>query len=255
LRLANKVALITGAASGIGKASMERFLKEGAKVVAIDINPEGKSLVDKWVSEGYHVKFYQQDVGELDKLPDLVDFTVDCFGSLDILVNNAGVESPQNVFEITQNDWERIHRINLESVFFLSQAAAKVMKKQNYGRIVNLSSLQGYRASHSSSHYNASKGGIIQITRCFALELADYNIMVNSVAPGVIHTAMSVVDGIDETETELFKEIYVKQGKIPLRRAGKPEEVASTILFLSSDECEYMTGQIIGVDGGLSIVW
>lgn len=255
MRLKDRVTIITGTASGIGKAVMERFLLEGAKVVANDINPGGKAIVDLWKAKGYEVEFYLQDVSQLDQLPAMVDFAVERFGRVDVLVNNVGVETPQSVFDITVNDWRRIHQINLESVFFLSQAVAKVMKEQQYGRIVNISSLQGYRAAHSSSHYNATKGGIIQLTRCFALELADYNIMVNSVAPGVIHTPMSVIDGVDETESKMFKEVYIKYGKIPLRRPGQPDEVASSVLFLASDDCRYLTGQILGVDGGLSIVW
>lgn len=255
MRLQGRVALVTGAASGIGKAIVERFCAEGARVIANDVNPACRQLCESWRSQGYKVEFYQQDVGNLDKLPGMVDFTVETFGKLDILVNNAGISFSRSVFQMTPEDWHQLLRINLDAYFFLSQAAAPVMKAQNYGRIVNISSLQGFRGAADTAHYNAAKGGVIQLTRCFAVELAEFGILVNSVAPGTIHTAMSIMDGIDEIETDLFKDVYVKYGKIPLRRAGEPEEVASSVLFFASDDCPYVTGQVLGVDGGLSIVW
>lgn len=255
MRLEGRVALVTGAASGIGKAVVERFCAEGAKVVANDVNPDGRQLCESWRALGYTVQFYQQDVGDLTKLSTMVDSCVETFGRLDILVNNAAIAFPRSVFQMTQSDWYKLLRVNLDAIFFLSQAAARVMKVQNYGRIVNISSLQGYRGAADTAHYNAAKGGVIQLTRCFAVELAEFGILVNSIAPGTIHTAMSITDGIDEVETEQFRDVYVKYGKIPLRRAGEPVEVASSVLFFASDDCPYVTGQVLGVDGGLSVVW
>lgn len=255
MRLKGQVAIVTGTSSGIGKAVLERFLHEGAKVVANDSSSKGIKVCADLKAQGYDVEFYQLDVSRIDELPAMVEFAEERFGKLDILVNNAGIEFPKSVYEMTREDWRHIHEVNLESIFFLSQSAAKVMRKQQYGRIVNMSSIQGMFAAADVSHYAATKAAIMQLTRSFAVELADDNIMVNAIAPGAIRTAMSVINGVDEFENELFKEFYFKNGKIPLRRPGKAEEVASSILFLASEECQYMTGQTLVVDGGLSITW
>lgn len=255
MRLKDRVAIVTGASSGIGKAVLERFVQEGAKVVANSSSKKGLAVCEELKERGFEVEFCQLDVSLVDELPGMVRFAEERFGKLDILVNNAGIETAVSVLDMTYEDWRRVHQVNLEGIFFLSQAAARVMKKSRYGRIVNMSSIQGLVGAANCSHYAATKAAILQLTRSFAIELADDNIMVNAIAPGVIHTPMSFVAGVDETTTESFQEVYVRQGKIPLRRPGRAEEVASSTLFLASDECQYMTGQTLVVDGGLTITW
>jgi NAD(P)-dependent dehydrogenase (short-subunit alcohol dehydrogenase family) len=255
MRFANRTAIVTGAASGIGKAIAERLLQEGCKVIANDLNPIGISLCEEWRHQGYDVHFYLLDVSKIDELPRLAEFAKDTYGKLDILVNNAGIETVRSVYNMTLEDWRHIQSVNLESVFFLSQAAARLMSVEGYGRIVNMASIQGQFSAMHNSHYAASKAAIMQLTRSFGLELADDGILVNAIAPGIIHTPMVILSGEDETETEAFKHIYLKQGKIPLRRPGQAEEVASAALYFASEDCRYVTGQTLNVDGGLSITW
>jgi NAD(P)-dependent dehydrogenase (short-subunit alcohol dehydrogenase family) len=148
--------------------------------------------------------------------------------------------------------WERIRRVNLDAVFVWSQLAARHMVARRSGRIINISSINGFLGSERTAHYNAAKGGVNQLTRCLAVELAPYGIQVNAIAPGFIKTRMSIVDGEDETESEWFRAFYVERRRIPMGRAGRPEEVAACALFLASDDCQYMTGQVLVVDGGLT---
>lgn len=254
-RVRGRVAIVTGTASGIGRAVLERLLDEGAAVLAVDRNPAGEADCLAKRNSGYPVQFCCQDLGQLDALPQIIERAMDEFGRIDVLVNNAGVAFSRNVFEMTVTDWHTLLSINLDSVFFLSQAAAQVMKSQGYGRIVNISSVQGYRGAPNTAHYNAAKGGVIQITRCLAVELAPFGILVNSVAPGFVRTPMSLTDGVDETTTPEFEDMYIRRGRIPMRRAGRPEDIAAAVLYFAGDECPYVTGQVLGVDGGLSITF
>ncbi|MDW8122033.1 MAG: SDR family oxidoreductase [Armatimonadota bacterium] len=253
--MTSKVAIVTGGGEGIGRAIVKRFAQEGAQVVIAEIEPTGQQVAQQLNEQGLKALFLQTDVAKAKDRNNLVRTTLDHFGHIDILVNNAGIYFPRSVFEMTQADWTKMMSVNLDAVFFLSQLAAQAMKEQGGGRIINVASVNSWLGMPLSSHYNAAKGGVAQITRCLAVELAPYNILVNAVAPGFIKTRMAIVDGVDETETEFFKTFYCDHRRIPLGRAGLPEEVASAVYFLASDDCQYITGHLLVVDGGLSITF
>jgi NAD(P)-dependent dehydrogenase (short-subunit alcohol dehydrogenase family) len=156
---------------------------------------------------------------------------------------------------MSQEDWRKLLAVNLDAVFFLSQAVGQQMVYQGGGRIVNVASIMAYLTAPDTVHYNAAKAGVVQITRTLAVELAPSNVLVNALAPGFIRTPMSIVRGVDETETEFFLTFYVQHRRIPLARPGHPSEVASAALFLASDDCQYITGHVLVVDGGLSVTF
>jgi NAD(P)-dependent dehydrogenase (short-subunit alcohol dehydrogenase family) len=174
------------------------------------------------------------------------------FGRIDVLVNNAAINPPaKTILEDTLEDWRRTIAINLEAVYMGSKLVAPHMVERKSGRIIHIASIQGFASSGEVGSYNAAKGGIITLTKSMAVELGPYNILVNAVAPGFMSTPMSIINGVNETETPDFIEWYVKKGKIPLRRTGYPEDVSGTVIFLASSYCRYMTGQLLVVDGGL----
>lgn len=255
MRLKDKVSIVTGSGRGIGKAIAERFAQEGAKVVIAERDDVGAEVEASLQAIGRDAVFIQTDVADSDARQRLVQETMRHYGRIDILVNNAAIFFPRSIWDMTQEDWRQLLAVNLDAVFFLSQAVAPIMKKQQYGRIINIASVNGWLGAADTAHYNAAKGGVLQVTRCLAVELAPYNIVVNAISPGFIKTRMSIVGGVDETETEFFQTFYVKHRRIPMGRAGRPEEVASAALFLASDDCQYMTGQMLVVDGGLSITF
>ncbi len=255
MSLDGKVAIVTGGGSGIGRAIVERFAREGASVIIAEIEDTGQALEERLKGEGRRAFFVRADVSREDDRERLVAETVRQFSRIDILVNNAGIYFPKSVFDMTIGDWSKMMSVNLDAVFFLSQRVAQWMKDEGGGRIINVASVNSWHGIPLSAHYNAAKGGVAQITRCLAAELAPYNILVNAVAPGFIKTRMSIVDGVDETETDFFKKFYCEGRRIPLGRAGLPEEVASAVCFLASDDCQYITGHLLVVDGGLSITF
>ena len=172
-------------------------------------------------------------------------------GQIDALVNNAAVAFYGTILNDTLENWRKQINVNLEAVYMGSKLVAPHMVKRNYGRIISIASIQGFAASGEAGAYNAAKGGLIAYTKSMAVELGQYNILVNAVAPGFMRTPMSFVNGVDETTTPDFLEWYVKRGKVPLRRTGLPEDVSGTVVFLASSYCRYMTGQLLVVDGGL----
>lgn len=253
MQLQGKVALVTGGSVGIGRAIVERFAREKAAVAFVARGEEaGRALEADLRGQGHQAKFYTADVADFATAEVVVADVVAGFGQLDILVNNAAIFEPATILDMTIDLWNRIRRVNLDAVFVWSKLAAAYMVRQQSGRIINISSVNGFLGGEQSAHYNAAKGGINQLTRCFAVELAPYNVQVNAIAPGFIKTRMSIIDGEDETESEWFQSFYVRRRRIPMARAGRPEEVASTALFLASDDCQYMTGQILVIDGGLT---
>jgi len=246
--LKGKVAIITGARRGMGKADALAFAKNGAKVVVSDISQEECELVvdeiKKNGGEGLAVKC---DVTNEKEIKEMVKKTVDKFGKVDILVNNAGICEFKPFLELTEEEWDKTLDINLKGYFLCAQAVAKEMVKQKSGVIINIASVvmgQMGMGMAGLAHYSASKGGIAALTKTLALEFAPYNIRVNAIAPGAIDTPMAASTKADP------KVLEATLAMIPLHRMGKPEEIANTALFLSSNASSYITGSIVVVDGG-----
>jgi NAD(P)-dependent dehydrogenase (short-subunit alcohol dehydrogenase family) len=247
MRLKDKVAVITGAASGIGLATARRFGLEGAIVVAADVQ-DASQLCHELVETGVSARFVQADVSEADEVDRLFEEVVKSFGRLDVLVNNAGIGLPKRITDTTEADWDRLMDVNLKGVFLCARAAIPAMKSQAGGAIVNVASELGLVGGSEIAAYCASKGGVVQLTRAMAVDHCQDGIRVNCVCPGPIATPLleSIIDGSSKPDQERGR---IAQ-KTLLKRMGKPEEIANVILFLASDESSYMTGSIVLVDGG-----
>jgi NAD(P)-dependent dehydrogenase (short-subunit alcohol dehydrogenase family) len=243
MRLKDKVAIVTGASSGIGKGIAEMFVNEGAKVVFSDLNEEqGKKLVEK---HGEKALFVKCDVSKSEQVDQLIKATVEKFGRLDIMVNNAGIYENGNSTDATDDNWHRTIEINLSGAFYGIRAASKYMKDHNIqGSIINISSIAGSIGIRDAVAYCASKGGMTQMTRAVAIDLADYKIRVNNIAPGAIISAMTQ----DRLEDPGFKEWI--NSTTPLKYVGAPEDIAYGAVYLASDESRYVTGDTLYIDGG-----
>lgn len=247
-----KVAIVTGASSGIGHATARRLASRGAAVVAIARRAE---RLDALRAEFPSIVPAACDVTNHDALAEIVGTTVQRLGQIDALVNNAGFSYYERLAESSLEHWRETMAVNVESMFVLAKLVAPHMIERRYGRMVNVSSVQAQAAEPVVGAYAASKGAINAWSRSLAVDLAEYGILVNVVAPGCIRTEMSVINGVDETTTPMFQEWYVKQRKIPLGRPGNSDEVAGAIEFLCGDSCTYITGQTLVVDGGLTITF
>ncbi|PLV60108.1 3-oxoacyl-[acyl-carrier-protein] reductase [Thermotoga sp. KOL6] len=246
MRLEGKVCMITGAASGIGRAAALLFAQEGAIVVACDVSKENLDvLVDEAQDLSGKVDPYLLDVTNRDQVKEVVERVVQKYGRIDVLVNNAGITRDALLVRMREEDWDAVISVNLKGVFNVTQAVVPYMIKQRSGTIINTSSVVGIHGNAGQTNYAATKAGVIGMTKTWAKELAGRNIRVNAVAPGFIETPMT------EKLPERIREATLSQ--IPLGRFGKPEEVANVYLFLASDESSYITGQVIVVDGGLAI--
>ncbi len=246
--LKNKVAIVTGARRGMGKTHALLLAKAGAKVVVSDISQEDcQKVVDEIEEEGGEAVAIKCDISQKEEVEEMVQKTVDEWDRIDILVNNAGIVEFKPFFDISEEEWNKTININLKGYFLCSQAAGKIMKEQKSGVIVNIASVamgqQGI-GMQNIVHYCASKGGIVAMTEALAVELAPYNIRVNAVAPGVIDTPM--VDPIKKDPNSMDAMI----NKIPMKRAGEPDEISNAVLFLASEESSYMTGSTVVIDGG-----
>ncbi len=246
MKLDGKVCVITGGGSGIGRAAVELFLKEGATVVACDIDRESlRRLEDELSSYGDRLLVREVDVRDFESVEKVVDEIFERFGRIDVLVNNAGVTRDALLEKMTEEDWDFVVDVNLKGVFNMTRAVYPYMLERGEGSVINTSSIVGVFGNIGQTNYAASKAGIIGMTKTWAKEFArkGANIRVNAVAPGFIMTPM--VEKVPEKILEKFRE------RIPLKRFGKPEEVARLYLFLASDDSSYITGQVIGIDGGL----
>jgi 3-oxoacyl-[acyl-carrier protein] reductase len=251
--LTDQVCVVSGAGQGLGRAVALEMASEGAAVVLLERNSDTVASVASEISgSGGRAEPYELDVTDYDAYGSVIADVLGKFGKIDALINNAAINPiAKTILEDDLDDWRRTIAINLEAVYMGSKLVAPDMATRKDGRIVNIASIQGFAASGGVGSYNAAKGGMIALTKSMAVELGPYNILVNAVAPGFMSTPMSIIDGVNETETPEFIEWYVNKGKIPLRRTGYPEDVSGTIVFLASRYCRYMTGQLLVVDGGL----
>jgi NAD(P)-dependent dehydrogenase (short-subunit alcohol dehydrogenase family) len=251
--LADQVCVVTGAGQGLGRTVSLEMASEGAKVMLLERNPGTLRAVREEIeAAGGTARAFALDVTDYEAYRKAVAEVIREFGRVDVLVNNAAINPPaRTILEDTLDDWRRTIQINLESVYMGSKLVAPHMVERKSGRIIHIASIQGFASSGEVGAYNAAKGGILAFTKSMAVELGPYNILVNAVAPGFMSTPMSIINGVNETETPEFIEWYLKKGKIPLRRTGYPEDVSGTVVFLASQYCRYMTGQLLVVDGGL----
>ncbi len=244
MKLKDRVSIITGGARGIGKAIALTFVREGAKVVLVDVDKEKletlKNEIEKRKGEAITVPC---DITKSAEVKAMVEQVQKTFGRIDILVNNAGIIRRGTIETVTEEDWDKVIEVNLKGTFLCSKAVVEVMKKQGYGNIVNVSSIAGKMGDITSAPgYGPSKAGVDALTKTLARQLAPYGINVNGVAPHAIETEMSA-----QWSEERRKEIIAS---IPLGRLGKPEDVAEAVLFLASDEASFITGEILDVNGG-----
>ena len=243
-RLHDKIAIVTGSGRGLGAATVLRMAREGAHVVVNDISAEAARETAAEVEKlGRRALVSTHDVSNTTEANALVDEVKKTFGRVDILVNNAGITRDSMLHKLTEEKWDEVIRVNLKGPFNMGQACAKVMMENKYGKIVNLSSI-AWLGNVGQTNYSASKAGVVGLTRTWALELARYQINVNAIAPGLIDTQMTQAIPAEVKEKLI--------AKIPMRRIGKPEDIAAIICFLASDEANYVTGQCIQIDGGLT---
>ena len=236
-----RVCLITGGAQGIGAACARRMAEDGARVIVLDIDDErGQAVADE--VDGCYVHC---DVGDSTQIAEAVATAVSCHGRIDVLVNNAGIARAADILEVTEQDFDAVLDVNLKGAFLMAQAVARIMVAAGRGSIINLSSVNATLTIPTIASYNISKGGMNQLTRVFALALADRGVRVNAVAPGTIATELA-------TRSVLADEASRRRvmSRTPMRRFGEPREVADVVAFLASDASSYVTGEIVVVDGG-----
>jgi NAD(P)-dependent dehydrogenase (short-subunit alcohol dehydrogenase family) len=245
--LAGRIALVTGGANGIGRAIVERLVREGATVAAVDREPIP--------SLGASVKPFRFDLSETERLGTLVDEVEAAVGPLEVLINNAGIFEPMLAVELTLASYRRVLAVNLDAPVFLANKVGRAMAERGYGRIVNITSIHGEFGEETALSYDVAKSGLNQATRTLAIELGPSGVLVNAVAPGFVSTRMSIVEGRNELESEWFREIYIDRGKLPLRRYAEPGEIAAHVAWLASDQNTYLTGQVVTVDGGVTVTF
>jgi len=245
MKLIDKIAIVTGAARGIGKATAIEFSKEGAYVIAADINLDGVNDTVKEIKrEGFKATSIQLDISNLSDIKKKIENIIDKYKKIDILVNNAGLLSRVPILEMTESEWDRVMNVNLKGTFFLSKEVLPNMINQRYGKMINLSSLSAKRGGFSSGvNYGASKAGVISITKYLANFGASYNINVNAVVPGFADTEMFRSNPSNKINS------IIKS--IPLKRVARTDEIAKVIVFLSSEDSSYVTGEILDVNGGI----
>ena len=237
-----RVALITGGASGIGFAMARQLAELGAKIAIADLNMEAASVAAEKLA-GAEVMTIKVDVQDPEDVTNMVDAVIARYGKLDVLMHSAGVGVEKSFLETTVEEWKRLIDIDLSGTFYCAQAAARKMVENQYGRIVMLSSTAGMRGGTGRAAYGAAKGGVIALTKVMAVELAQYGITANALAPGAIETEL-----VARMHSEETRRVY--RAGIPMDRYGTPEETAFTGVFLASEQACYVTGQILGVDGG-----
>jgi NAD(P)-dependent dehydrogenase (short-subunit alcohol dehydrogenase family) len=246
-RFAGRRVLVTGGASGIGEATTHRFLTEGASVVVLDRSRENIAAAGARLEaargDGGELVLEEGDVASAEDVDRVVDAAVRRFGGIDVVVSNAGIAYEEPFLDISRERWDETQRINLTGMFVVSQRVAREMVRAGGGTILLTSSTNGLVGEDKYAHYNASKGGVTLLTKSLAIELGPHGIRVNAVCPGYIVTPLA--ESIDDPE---FMEAYRR--RLPLRRLGKPEDVAGAFAFLASDDAAFITGETIVIDGG-----
>lgn len=243
--LEGKTALITGASKGIGRSIAFRYAEHGANVAFTYLSSveQGKVLETELAAKGVKAKGYRSDASNFTEAEKLISDVINDFGSLDILVNNAGITHDTLLLRMTEEMWDKVLSVNLKSCFNTVKAVTKQMMKQRGGSIINMTSVVGIKGNAGQSNYAASKAGIIGFTKSVALELGSRGIRSNAIAPGFIETEMTAK--LDEKTVQSWRDA------IPLKRGGKPEDVADACVFLGSEMSSYISGQVIQVDGGM----
>jgi 3-oxoacyl-[acyl-carrier protein] reductase len=245
--LKGRTAVVTGASRGIGKAIVLELAKRGADVIVNFVSSEkaAQEVVEQIKSFGRKALAVKADVSDSKQASNLINQAIEEFGKIDILVNNAGITRDTLIMMMSEEDWDDVQRINLKGTFNCSKAAVKHMIRKRQGRIINITSVSGQIGNAGQTNYSASKAGQIGFTKALAREVAPRNITVNAVAAGYVET--DIWDGVPEEVREGMMEL------IPLKRKGEPEEIAYAVAFLASDEAGYITGQCLGIDGGMAM--
>jgi NAD(P)-dependent dehydrogenase (short-subunit alcohol dehydrogenase family) len=246
MRLKDKVVIVTGGGQGLGEAFAKGCAREGAKVVIVDVNEETGKKVEQEIGE--NAVFIRTDVSQRPQVQAMVDEVMKRFGRIDVLINNAGVHAGGKFWEETDEIWRRMFEVNVMGVVYCSQAVVPIMMKQGKGKIINVSSKAAIVGEPYHAAYSASKGAVLSLTRAMAAELAQYGIRVNALCPG---TTLTPLGQSALADPELRRAL---ESGIPLGRLGQPEDHVGSVLFLASDESDWMTGQMIVVDGGLSMI-
>ena len=257
MRLKDRVALVTGAARGIGLAAARAFLEEGARVTLCDIDEAPlQAVVADLLRSSLPVQAVPVDVSDRASIVSAVAATIAAWGQLDVLVSNAAITDDTPLAAISPEQWRRVLAVSLDGVLFCAQAAVPHLRHSVNGSIINIASIQGLRGQPDAMAYATAKAGVVNLTRCMAVDLGPLGIRANAIAPGFIDTRMALMHGsIHEHQTDWFNDVFIKHGRLPLRRPGKPEDVAGPILFLASDDSRYVTGHVLVVDGGLTCTY
>lgn len=244
--LKGKVAIVTGGSSGLGKATILKFVSEGAIIINWDLNVErGKALLDELKKMGTSSEFYRVNTADISTIQLAVTDIITKYGKIDILINNAGITRDATLLKMSTDQWQQVIDVNLTGVFNATKVVAPYMVEKGYGKIISISSVVGLYGNFGQTNYAAAKAGVIAMTQTWAKELGRKGVTANAVAPGFIHT--EILQAMPEDVLNKMK------AKIPLQRLGKPEDIANVNLFLASDQSDYINGATISVDGGITL--
>jgi NAD(P)-dependent dehydrogenase (short-subunit alcohol dehydrogenase family) len=253
-RLNDRVSIVTGSASGLGKEMARGLAEAGSHIVVADINIEAANrFAAELQQQGVKAIAIQVDVTSEEQVGLMVEKVMEAFGQIDVLINNAGIGARIEIENMSYKDWQRMMEVNMNSVFLVSKAVGKVMMQQRRGSIINISSISGIIANVPQKHtaYNVSKAGVIMITKSMALEWAEYNIRINTIAPGYMKTEMTASDFNENKDSHMVK-TWLQM--TPMHRPGTPDELQGIALFLASDASSYATGGVFTMDGGYTIL-